>query len=1031
MQPGENLVLVDGSSLAYRAFFALFKSGLRRADGTPTWAIYGFFNSLFDLIERKRPDGMAMCFDLAGPTFRDEKYAEYKANRSAMPDDLTVQWPVIKQGVRLLGIPLYEVEGFEADDVIGTVSKDAESKGIQVQILTGDKDAFQLVDNVSRTIKVLMPGQPGKGEIIEYGRQEVFEKLGVWPEQVIDYKGLCGDTSDNIPGVKGIGPKTAVQLLTSYQTIEGIYEHLDEIKSQSVKLKLTEGKESAFASKDLATIRLDVPLEFDFEHCQMNVPSPEAVSEFFTSLEFKNLVKRLGTILSRFGYSTKAGAGAGAGAGVGAGTGTVAGASGTAGNAADENTGDGSKNGAGTGAASGNAGSGSSSASSSGSGSSELDSVPDFSLRFGKTRGGVTSPTTSNVATLVAEPAIKISAFEEPHLVSTTDSLKELVAELKQQSAIAIELETSTQTALDSEITGYALAWAPQAFALDEGELKLSAEYSLESWKVKTAYIPVKTSTSAHVEALEPELITELLKPVLEDPNIGKIIQGSKFKMNSLSVNGVDIAPVVFDPILASYLTNPDEKHLLKDQAERLLGYKTVRSTETAGVSKKQLMINFGTVDKVASCAADDARIALELTRLYLDKLDSDQRYLLYEMELPLSTVLANMEQNGIGLDLPYLKDLSTEITKELNRLESEIFELAGHPFNIGSTQQLQKVLFEELNLKSKGKTKTGYSTDATVLEALKSEHEIIPRILEYRTLSKLRSTYIDSLPPQVLARSSRLHGEFNQTTTSTGRLSSSNPNLQNIPIRSEIGRRIRRAFVPSEPGWVILSADYSQIELRLLAHMSRDEILIDAFEKDQDIHARTAGEIFEVPFEQVTSDMRRIGKTLNFALVYQQGAFATAQDLGISNKEAQAFIDKYFARYPKVKGFLNRTIEEARTNGFVSTLWGRKRYFRFLNDRSDPVRKADERAACNAPIQGSAADLMKLAMIRLRKDLLENNLHAKLILQVHDELVLEVPEAELEKTKQVIRDAMLLDQPFKVPLKVDIGVSNNWMEAK
>jgi DNA polymerase-1 len=1022
MQPGENLVLVDGSSLAYRAFFALFKSGLRRGDGTPTWAIYGFFNSLFDLIERKRPDGMAMCFDLAGPTFRDEKYAEYKANRSAMPDDLTVQWPVIKQGVRLLGIPLYEVEGFEADDVIGTVSKVAESKGIQVQILTGDKDAFQLVDNVSRTIKVLMPGQPGKGEIIEYGRQEVFEKLGVWPEQVIDYKGLCGDTSDNIPGVKGIGPKTAVQLLTSYQTVEGIYEHLDEIKSQSVKQKLIDGKESAIASKDLATIRLDVPLEFDFEHCQMNVPSAEAVTAFFTSLEFKNLVNRLGKVLSRFGYTTKTGARTGVGA-------AAEGAGGDSGNGGStESAPSGSGGGSGVGAGSGTGGG---AAAVAGAASGNIDSVPDFSLRFGKNRGGEPLPSASNVATLVAEPAIKISAFEEPHLVSTAESLKELVAELNQQSAFAIEIETSTQTALDSEITGYALAWAPKAFALEEGELKLSPEYTPESWKVKTAYIPAKTATSAHVEALTPEEIVEILKPVLQDPNIGKIIQGSKFKMNSLSVNGVHITPVVFDPILASYLTNPDEKHLLKDQAERLLGYKTVRSTETAGVSKKQLMINFGVVDKVASCSADDARIALELTRLYLEKLDADQRYLLYEMELPLSAVLANMEQNGIGLDLPYLKELSVEITKELNRLEGEIFALAGHPFNIGSTQQLQKVLFEELNLKSKGKTKTGYSTDATVLEALKSEHEIIPRILEYRTLSKLRSTYIDSLPPQVLSRSQRLHGEFNQTTTSTGRLSSSNPNLQNIPIRSEIGRRIRRAFVPTEPGWVILSADYSQIELRLLAHMSRDEILIDAFEKNQDIHARTAGEIFELPIEQVTSDMRRIGKTLNFALIYQQGAFATAQDLGISNKEAQAFIDKYFARYPKVKGFLNRTIEEARINGFVSTLWGRKRYFRFLNDRSDPVRKADERAACNAPIQGSAADLMKLAMIRLRKDLLANNLQAKLILQVHDELVLEVPEAELEHTKQVIRDAMLLDQPFKVPLKVDIGVSNNWMEAK
>ena len=996
MRPGENLVLVDGSSLAFRAFFALFKSGLRRADGTPTWAIYGFFNSLFDLIERKRPDGMAMCFDLAGPTFRDEMYSEYKANRSEMPDDLSVQWPVIKQGVQLLGIPLYEVAGFEADDVIGTVSKDAESKGIQVQILTGDKDAFQLVDNVSRTIKVLMPGRPGKGEILEYGRQEVYEKLGVWPEQVIDYKGLCGDTSDNIPGVKGIGPKTAVHLLSSYQTIEGIYEHLEEIKSQSLKQKLIDGKGSAFASKDLATIRLDVPLDFDFDHCQLTMPSFEAVSAFFTSLEFKNLVSRLGKILSRF---DSVGSAAGGGA---------------------------------SGSADGN-----------GSGESELGgggsvaaltfptSVPDFTTSFGKGQAMRTAQSAASTATLVAEPLIKIAEFEEPDLVSTESALQTLVAQLSQQNAFTMEIETSGAASLDSEITGFAFAWATGAFALDDRELKFDEAHKPENWKVKTAYIPVRHSTSVQPEALEPDTILAALNPVLKNPKIGKIIENAKFKMNSLSLPGFEIEPIVFDPILASYLVNPDEKHLLKDQAERLLGYKTVRSSETTGVSKKQLMINFAAVDKVASCAADDARITLELTRHYVDKLDSDQRYLLYDMELPLAEVLANMEQSGIGLDLPYLSELSVELSQDLLRLEKEIYDLAGHPFNINSTQQLQKVLFEELNLKSKGKTKTGFSTDASVLEALKSEHEIIPRILEYRQLSKLRSTYVDSLPPQVLQRSGRLHGEFNQTTTATGRLSSSNPNLQNIPIRSEIGRRIRRAFVPTHPGWVILSADYSQIELRLLAHMSADEILIDAFEKDQDIHARTAGEIFEIPFEDVTSDMRRIGKTLNFALLYQQGSYATAQDLGISTKEAQAFIDKYFARYPKIRGFLNRTIEEARLTGYVSTLWGRKRYFRFLNDRSDPVRKADERAACNAPLQGSAADLMKLAMIRLRKQLKENQLNAKLILQVHDELVLEVPESELERTKEVVMDAMLMDQPFKVPLRVDIGVSNNWMEAK
>ncbi|HEY9753846.1 MAG TPA: DNA polymerase I [Oculatellaceae cyanobacterium] len=985
MRPGENLVLVDGSSLAFRAFFALFKSGLRRADGTPTWAIYGFFNSLFDLIERKRPDGMAMAFDLSGPTFRDEKYAEYKANRSAMPDDLSVQWPVIKQGVKLLGIPLYEIEGYEADDVIGTVSKDAEAKGIQVQIFTGDKDAFQLVDNVSRTIKVLMPGRPGKGEILEYGRQEVFEKLGVWPEQVIDYKGLCGDTSDNIPGVKGIGPKTAVQLLSSYQTIEGIYEHLDEIKSQSVRQKLTDGKESAFASKDLATIRLDVPLQFDFEHCQLTTPSQEAVAAFFTSLEFKNLVGRLSKILSRFDAVS------------------VLEGTGISPQAEDA--------------------------------PSLPSSVPDFSQKFSKRGGGTTATSvavaTPAAATAVVTPPITLAEFEEPLMVSSEAALKALMSELQQQTAIAMELETSGPASLDSEIVGYSFAWAPHAFIVEDHELHMAPEYKTEDWKVKTAYVPVQHATSIHAEALTPELILSELKPILEDRNIGKIMQNAKQKLNTLSLHRVTIDPVVFDPVLASYLVNPDEKHLLKDQAERILGYKTVRANETTGVSKKQLTINFSSIDKVASCSADDARITLELTRYYAEKLDVDQRYLLYDMELPLTQVLADMEQNGIGLDLTYLAGLSQELTQELNRLEKEIYELAGHTFNINSTQQLQKVLFEELGLKSKGTTKTGFSTDASVLEALKGDHEIVARILEYRQLSKLRSTYVDALPPQVLARSNRVHGEFNQFTTATGRLSSSNPNLQNIPIRSEIGRRIRRSFVSNDPSKVIVSADYSQIELRLVAHMSRDETLIDAFEKNQDIHARTAGEIFEIPIEQVTAEQRRIGKTLNFALLYQQGAYATAQDLGISNKEAQAFIDKYFARYPKIRGFLNRTIEEARATNYVSTLWGRKRYFRFLNDRSDPVRKADERAACNAPLQGSAADLMKLAMIRLRKQLKERNLNAKLILQVHDELVLEVPRSELDETKDVIMDAMQMDQPFKVPLKVDVGVGENWMDAK
>ena len=434
---------------------------------------------------------------------------------------------------------------------------------------------------------------------------------------------------------------------------------------------------------------------------------------------------------------------------------------------------------------------------------------------------------------------------------------------------------------------------------------------------------------------------------------------------------------------------------------------------------------------ELASKACEDARLNLELANHYTNMMEDDQRFLSQEMDLPLSLVLAKMEQSGVSLDLPFLKQLAQELDSDLKKLEQEIFRLAGYAFNINSTLQLQKVLFEELKLATKTKTKTGFSTDASVLETLRNEHEIITPLLDYRQLTKLKSTYVDALPRMISPLDGRLHGEFNQTVTSTGRLSSSNPNLQNIPIRTELGRRMRKAFAPGNKEWFLLSADYSQIELRLLAHMSGDDRLIDAFKKDQDIHARTAGEIFDQPIESVNSDMRRIGKTLNFALIYQQGPYATARDLGVSTKEASAFIDKYFSRYAKVKTFMEGTIENARQTGYVETLWKRRRYFKFLNDRNEGLKRADERAACNAPLQGSAADLMKLAMIRLDSSLREHKLQAKLILQVHDELVLEVPEFELEQVKDLVVNAMLMDQPFTVPLKVDVGIGRNWMDTK
>lgn len=978
----KTLVLVDGSALAFRSFYALMRQGFRKKDGTPTWAIYGFFSALFELLQANKPEMMAVCFDLADPTFRHIEYTEYKANRDEMPDDLASQWPLIKEGVKAFDIPLYELSGYEADDVIGTVAEQAASSGYKVQILTGDQDAFQLL---SDSVEVLMPSS--QGGLKTYGRDQVFEKLGVWPEQVIDYKALCGDTSDNIPGVRGIGPKTASQLLSKWNTLENIYQHLDEVESKSVRTKLTEGKESAFASQRLATICKTVPLDFDFDHCHLTMPKLPEVVQFLQKLEFKRMLGQLPQVLKPFNDGEDLQAKVQADL-----TELIAGASPEAGK--QSKTSD-------------------SKAASDNKLVLESGSVQGDDLPAGQLTLGNLVPST------YAPPA--------PEIIETEAQLDKLVATLAKQSVISIDLETTSLSSLDCEIVGYALAWSDNAKMTAEKHLQVEEKL----WQQSQAYIPVKHFGA---KQLPPDVVAAKLKPILEDPNIGKIAQNGKYEMNVLSLIGINLAPIVFDPMLASYIKDPDNRNGLKDQSERYLNYEMVRISELIGTGRKQLTMDQLPVDRVAPYAADDARITLELAKFWLTQLDEKQKYLLWDMDLPLSVVLAKMEQNGVALDLPYLSQFSKELSQALQELESDIFKLAGRPFNINSTQQLQQILFQELGLTPKGKTKSGYSTDAHVLEALKEEHEIIGKLLEFRQLSKLRSTYVDALPRQVSERDERLHGEFNQTVTSTGRLSSTNPNLQNIPIRTELGRRIRRAFIPEQKSSLLLSADYSQIELRLLAHMSGDETLLDAFAKDQDIHARTAMEIFDTPLAEVTSDMRRVGKTINFSLIYQQGAYSTAQDLGISPREAQAFIDKYFNRYPKVDNYLKGSIVEARRRGYTTTLWGRRRYFRNLNDRNDNIRKAEERAACNAPLQGSAADLMKLAMISLNDQMQKRNLSAKLILQVHDELVLEVPEPEMEETKTLVRQCMQLEgqtNPLTVPLKVDMRVGKNWMEAK
>lgn len=942
MTENNTIYLVDGSSLAFRSFFALIRTGMRSTQGVPTWAVYGFFSSLFDLIDKRQPHSMAVCFDLAGPTFRHEAFEEYKANRQEMPDDLAQQWPLIKDGVQKLALPLYEMPGWEADDIIGTVAKRAEEKNLKVVILTGDQDAFQLLDD---NIQVLMPTKEG---LKTFGRQEVFDKLGVWPEQIVDYKALCGDSSDNIPGVKGIGEKTAVQLLGQYQTLDGVYAHLDEIKSASQRKKLEEGKSSAYASQDLARIRLDVPLDFDFEHCRLSMPSVAELSQYFQDLDFKNIVRRLPKVLSRF---------------------------------SDEGNGV-------------------------SPGQVKLELAEGLKLK------SIEKPT---AAPLVIANTKRISAACE---------LEAALNLLNADTLVAVSVCSTSSGVFEEAACGLAFSFCPDLKW--DADLKRVAGFlqgePLSFFVALTDFLP---------GTVEHGKIMNGLKGLLEGAQ-PKVCFDAKRVSSALSMLDFELSGLIFDPVLASYILNPDESHKFSALSLRYLGAEFAGLGERGAKTKKSQVSLLGSTE-IYEHAGLEAACVLKITEKMATPtlFEDDQVDLLYEMDLPLSLVLARMEANGVSLDRDYFKSLETELKSILAQLEKEIHQFAGHAFNINSPLQLQKVLFDELKLPAKTKTKSGFSTDAAVLESLLGEHPIVAKLLEFRQLSKLDSTYVEALPRQLSSRDGKLHGEFHQTVTATGRLSSSNPNLQNIPIRSEIGRRIRGGFVPADPANFLMSADYSQIELRLLAHMSGDENLIEAFRQEEDIHERTAKLIFDLKDEPVSDEHRRIGKTLNFALIYQQGAFSTGQSLGISTKEAQGFIEKYFASFPKVRGFMNRVLEEARERGYVQTLWGRRRYFLHLNDRNDNTRRAEERAAFNAPLQGSAADLMKLAMIRLDGELKARALKSELILQVHDELVLDVKAEELEPVREVLLASMQMDQPLLVPLKVDLGVGKNWMDAK
>ncbi len=949
----KNFLLIDGHALAYRYFFALERTGMKTSDNQPTWAVFGFFKAVFDLLQNKeiKPDAIAVAFDVSRHTYRTDMYAEYKAQRESMPDTLSSQIKLIVEGLKALNIPIYTKENYEADDVIGTIASKAKQNSHKTYILTGDRDSFQLVDR-ENYIKVIMPS---KGELTEFNWYKVYEKMGVYPYQITDYKGLSGDTSDNIPGIKGIGEKTACKLLSRFDSLEQIYENINNITEKALNKKLREGKEIAFLSKELATIQRNLNIDYDFNCAKLEMPDYDAVIDFFKKNQFYNFLKNSDNLLKPFKI-----------------------------------------------------------------GSLEPKISPDCSTTKEKS---AQMQLGLNISEILASTSHK-EYNHEKNIVNTEEKLEILIAELNKQTLFSIDVETTGINPLECDLVGISIAYCAQ-IQIKNNRVKID---ETKDDLVKSYYIPVFHKFG---QQLDIQTVREKLAPVLADEKIAKTLQNAKFDAQVLLHHNIPLKNIIFDTMLASYIKDASRKHGLKQQASDYLDYIMTEYEELLKNNSNSYTIESVPIEEAASYACDDAFATLLLTKYWQQNLDEKELDLLYDMETPLAMVLAKMEENGAFVDVNCLGNIEDEINSKLAAIEAEIFKEAGEQFNINSPKQVGDILFGKMNLKAKGmKSKTGFSTSAKVLETLAEEHKIASDILEQRHLAKLKSTYVETLPELRSPSDNRIHAAFNQTITTTGRLSSSNPNLQNIPVKTELGNRIRGAFVPQNPNDYIISADYSQIELRLLAHISRDDNLIEAFCNDEDVHSATASKVFDVPIEQVTKDMRKKAKAVNFGIVYGQSKYGLASSLGITPYEAQDFIDRYFTTYPGVKKYMENTVKFAYAHGYVETLYGRKRYLSSgLLSTNQKIQEAAQRAAINAPIQGTAADIIKFAMIRLQNDFTKNNIKSKIIIQVHDELVIETVNTEIEEVKILIKKAMELDQPFLVPLKIDIFSGKSWME--
>jgi len=939
------LYLLDGHAIAYRNYFALTSGGTSRfatTDGEPTAGVFGFASTLLKILEQDEPDYLAIAFD-KGRTFRDDLYEEYKATREKMPDDLRSQIERIKQMIDLLKIPRLELDNYEADDIIGSLATwAANEEGLGVKIITGDRDLLQLV--TERIVVNLPEGRGAKDK--DYFPEDVVERMGVKPEQVVDLKALMGDSSDNIPGVRGVGPKTATKLLESYGTLDGVYEHVDEIKGK-VGQNIAEQKEQAYLSQTLARIVVDLPVRLDLEQAACENFEPVAAEELFRELEFRTLIRRLQKLSERYAPAQ----------------------------------------------------------------AQTPQTITPETNTFNMVQGGLfgDEPLDTPDALISIE---EIKTDFETVIIDTPQKLAQAVKDLSAYDTLAFDTETSTLDPVSADLVGFSLAASPE----------------------KGYYFPVGHRAGKQLSLDE---LKSAVQPLLSNPKIAKVAHHAKFDLIVLRQAGFEIDPIRFDTMIAEWLINPDSRNLgLKTLAWVRLGVEMTPIEDLIGKGKNQLSMADLPIARVAPYAAADAVMTLRLMPiLKADLKERNAEKLMDDLEIKLVPVLAQMEEYGVLLDAPFFEAFNEELTEMIFALEEDIYRLAGTRFNINSTQQLSDVLFKKLALDPPDpsrKTKSGhYSTSAEILELLRDKHEIVAKILDYREYAKLKSTYVEALPQQINPKTGRVHSSFNQVGTVTGRIASQNPNLQNIPTRTDLGQRVRQGFIAA-PGWKLLSVDYSQVELRIVAHIAQDQAMIEAFRRGQDIHATTAAAITGTPLAEVTPKQRRNAKAVNFGLIYGMSAFGLTRGTDLTLAEAENFIKAYFREFPGVKAWLDMTRVNAAKNGYVETLLGRRRYFPNLAKGSNPqMRQREEREAINAPIQGTAADIVKLAMIALPEALRKAGLNARMLLQVHDELIFEVPEDELERTVPVVKSLMESAMTLDVPLVCDARAGDNWRELK